>query len=193
MRHPARMAIGPDVRSAQPADFDEIDALLRAAFDGPDEAELVRRLRADGDMGWEVVVRLGDVIAGHVALSRMREPEGWGCLAPLAVLPRFRNGAGAPPGMRGRRHYRLGTRLARYMVDIGRDFAWRADRAACLPDFPAAIVVLGSVPFYESAGFSAARARNLRSPYPVAHTLLAGPGDDAPEATLAYPPAFDGL
>ena len=188
------MVIGPDVRPLRPEEFDEIDALLRAAFEGPDEAALIRRLRADGDMWWEGVMRWRGVIAGHVALSRMREPEGWACLAPLAVLPRFRGGAAAPTGMEGAGQFRLGTRLARHMrhiVMLGEDFVWRDGRDDRIPDFPATIVVLGSVPFYERAGFSAARARNLRSPYPIEHTLIARPGDDAPEATLVYPPAFD--
>jgi putative acetyltransferase len=52
------------------------------------------------------------------------------------------------------------------------------------------VTVLGQVAFYERAGFSAARAARLTSPYPVAQTLIAGPGDDAPEAGLIYPAAF---
>ena len=186
------MVVGPDVRPARPRHYEEIDALLRAAFGGPDEAELVRRLRADGDMWWEGILSCDGVIAAHGALSRMREPEGWACLAPLAVLPRFQNGAAAPPAMRGDPRHRLGTRLARHVVMLGGDFARRGGRRERLPEVPTAIVVLGSVPFYERAGFSAARARNLRSPHPIESTLIAAPGDDAPEAALVYPPAFDG-
>ena len=184
------MVVAPDVRAAQLRDFDEIEALLRAAFGQPEEAELVRRLRADGDMWAEMVIRWQGVIGAYAALSRMRAPQGWACLAPLAVLPRFQNGAAAPPGMKRDGAFRLGTRLAQHQVLSGRDGAWKRDWGG---RFPAAIVVLGSVPFYERAGFSAARARNLRSPYPVEHTLIVAPGDDAPAATLIYPRAFDGL
>ena len=42
------------------------------------------------------------------------------------------------------------------------------------------IVVLGKLSLYERGGFSAQRAGNLTSPYPVSHTMLAGPKDDAP-------------
>ena len=182
------MAIGPDVSAAvRPEEHEEIDALLRAAFGRPDEADLVRRLRADGDVWAELVIRWQGVIAAHAALGRMRAPRGWACLAPLAVLPRCQNGAAAPPGMRGTHAFRFGTRLAQWSILIG-ETAWKGDLGG---RFPAAIVVLGSVPFYERAGFSAARARNLRSPFPVEHTLLAEAGHDAPEATLVYPRAFD--
>ena len=185
------MVIGPDVTTdASPEQFEEIDALLRAAFGRPEEAELVRRLRADSDIWAELVKSWGGRIAGYAALAQMREPEGWACLAPLAVLPRLQNAAAAPPPMAGDHRYRIGTQLASEIALWARQrdlTAKRDDR------FPAAIVVLGSVPFYERAGFSAARAQNLRSPYPTENTLIAAPGDDAPAATLVYPRAFDGL
>lgn len=114
----------------------------------------------------------------------MREPKGWACLAPLAVLPRFQSGAGAPARMTGHSRFRFGSRLAAEIALLARG---PAD-----PRLPRAVVVLGSVPFYERAGFSAARARNLRSPYPIARTLLAAPGENAPEADLCYPLAFEG-
>lgn len=166
------MVVGPDVRAARTADPDEIDALLRAVFGRADEANLACRLRADGDMWAEMVTRWDGVIAAYAALGRMRAPRGWACLAPLAVLPRFQNAAAAPPGMRGASEFRFGTCLAQYPVLIGTE-AWRRDRWG--GRFPAAIVVLGSVPFYERVRFSAARAANLRSPYPIESTLLAAP------------------
>jgi putative acetyltransferase len=55
------------------------------------------------------------------------------------------------------------------------------------------VVVLGAVPFYERAGFLNARAKNLTSPYPISHTMIVGPGDDAPKQTLKYPKAFADL
>ncbi len=185
------MVIGPDFTTdASPEQFEEIDALLRAAFGQRGEADLVRRLRADGDIWVERVKLWGGGIAEYAALSGMRAPEGWACLAPLAVLPRLQNAAAAPPRMVGDHRYRIGTRLASEIALLARqrDLAAKRDGR-----FPAAIVVLGSVPFYERAGFSAARARNLRSPYPVENTLVAAPGDDAPAATLVYPRAFEAL
>ena len=185
----------PPPNATLPRDrHDEVDALLRAAFGGPAEAELVRRLRADGDLfGEHVLVEVaparfgswkgeGRPIGAYAALARMRAPEGWCALAPLAVHPDWQGAVGGDPPQ----PLHLGSRLASVMGFLGR---FDRDR----PERPRAVVVLGSVPFYERAGFSAARARNLRSPYPIEHTLLAAPGDDAPEATLVYPPAFEGL
>lgn len=60
-------------------------------------------------------------------------------------------------------------------------------------DVPETIVVLGSPSFYERVGFSAERARNLVSPYPIEATLIARPGDDVPSGTLVYPRAFESL
>ena len=125
-------------------------------------------------------------VGAYAALSRMRSPAGWACLAPLAVLPRLQRGASPPPLMAGDPRWRLGSRLA---SEIAQWTTMPDQREA--PRLPRAVVVLGSVPFHERAGFSAARAAKLRSPYPIENTLLASPGDDAPEATLIYPAAFD--
>jgi putative acetyltransferase len=55
------------------------------------------------------------------------------------------------------------------------------------------VVVLGGVPFYERAGFSAAPGANLTSPYPISRTMLAGEGSNAPSETLIYPQSFSKL
>ena len=140
--------------------------LLTAAFAGPDEARLVDQLRRDGAMAGEMVQPSGDSIIGYYALSAMRGPKGWLCLAPVAVHPDHQDEG------HGRRM-------------IGQLAEWaRLSQQH--------VVVLGQVEFYERAGFSAARAARLTSPYPIENTLLAGPGSDAPEATLIYPKAFGG-
>ena len=158
----------PDhMRAARPADHEAITALLRAAFDGPDEAELVQALRAEGAMEMELVLPDAAGLAGYLALSRMSAPEGWLALAPLAIVPAWQ-------------HRGLGQRLvnaALKLVAIKRQ----------------TVVVLGDPGFYARCGFSQARAARLTSPYPISHSLLAGPGADVPEARLVYPAAFDGL
>ena len=112
------MIIGPDVsRDARPEERDEIDALLRAAFGRPDEAQIVARLREDGDLLTEAVKPWQGVIAGFAALSWMKEPSGWACLAPLAVLPRMQRGAAAPVESQ-RHHYAIGTRLVSQIADL---------------------------------------------------------------------------
>lgn len=141
-----------------------VDRLLNAAFDAPDEAGLVQALRKDGAIAGEMVLPMGEEIVGYYALSTMQAPRGWLCLAPVAVAPEHQ-----------------GKGLGRRMMGQLTEWAKAAGQY---------VVVLGYVPFYENAGFSAARAERLTSPFPIEHTMLAGPGADAPEATLRYPRAF---
>lgn len=152
--------------SASPVAFPKhVDSLLRAAFKSEDEAALVHMLRADRDMAAELTVVEDDRLVGYAALSWMQRPSGWVCLASVAVEPSVQR--------RG-----IGGKL---MKLVGQ---WIAER-----DLTA--VVLGDPEYYGKRGFSAARARNLSSPYPIEHTLLAGPGDGAPKERLVYPSAFD--
>lgn len=143
---------------------EHVDSLLRAAFDGEDEAVLVHALRADRDMAAELTVTEGDRLVGYAALSWMKRPAGWVCLAPVAVEP-------------SRQRRGIGGKLMKAVLK------WIAER-----DLTA--VVLGDPAYYGKRGFSLARAQNLTSPYPIDHTLLAGSGSDAPIERLIYPPAF---
>lgn len=148
-----------------PAVFpDMVDALLRAAFEGEAEAELVRALRADRDLATEIVYQEFGQLLGYAALSWMRAPDGWLCLAPVAVSPEHQN--------RG-----IGSKVLKLAI------AWAKERDLT-------IVVLGDRDYYGKRGFSSKRAANLTAPYPVEHLLLAGPGQNAPASRLIYPVAF---
>lgn len=142
----------------------QVSALLRSAFPTGAEADLVARLRAEGRLVREFTESGPEGLIGYAALSAMEAPGGWLCLAPVAVAPSAQG--------RG-----IGKRLSR----AARDWAV-AQRLF--------VVVLGDPGFYGACGFSQARASRLTSPYPVSHTLLAGPGDEAPAAALVYPRAF---
>lgn len=191
------MVIGPDFsRGIRETDYDAVDSLLRAAFPTDAEARLVRQLRNDGDMWLEVVTPWMDRIGGYYALSRMRAPKHWVCLAPVAVWPEFQNGklAERNPNMvigsanqdSYRRLWRFGSRMMQTLSDI-----FQAPNRG--PDLPDTIVVLGKMSFYERAGFSQKRAAKLTSPYPIEHTLILRAGDDVPQETLIYPKAFEAL
>lgn len=153
-------------RPMQAHEADQVEALLRKAFDGAQEAVLVTRLRQQGAIAGEVVLPLGDEIIGYYALSAMVQPEGWLCLAPVAIRPDWQ----------GKKH---GKRM------IGQLVAWAEAAGQTL-------VVLGQPAFYEAAGFSSAAAQNLTTPYAAEFTLLAASGESAPHETLIYPPAFQG-
>jgi putative acetyltransferase len=198
------MVIGPDTsRQARPQDFDEIDALLAAAFGRRDEADLVRRLRADGAIVLEVVKCWHDRetgqsrIGAYMTISRMVAPQNWFCLGPVAVLPEWQNGA-LDPDDRTRGSFRFGSRLVREYAELfaqGGDW-WTellARQGLLQGHEQPTLVVVGKPSFYARAGFSLDRAARLTTPYPLHVTLIARPGNDVPERALTYPPAFAGL
>ena len=155
------------LRPMQPGEEGDVQALLEASFEGHAEARLVQALRTAGDMAGEMVLPMGPEIIGYYALSKMRSPSNWLALAPAAVHP----------GHQGRGH---GRRM------LGQLTAWAKAAGQW-------VVVLGEPAFYTRCGFDLARAARLTSPYPITHTLLAGPGDDVPELALKYPRAFEAL
>lgn len=179
--------IEPAVSEMRPEDADAVDALLRAAFPGPEEARLVRDLRTDGVMFSEQVIRWQGRIAAYAGTSRMVAPDGWFALAPVAVLPDWQGGVLGRdrPGMR--EHFHLGTRIVQ---GAARAFVDKPVRGVTERGLTPTLVVLGKPAFYARCGFSLERAARLISPYPVDHTLIARPGSDRPEATLVYPAAF---
>lgn len=158
------------LRAMRPGEEPAVAALLKAAFGGEEEARLVDRLRKDGVMAGESVLPGPEGPAGHAgpvgyfALSQMRAPKGWLCLAPVAIHPDWQ----------GRGH---GRRMIRMLAG----WAVAADQR---------VVVLGEPAFYQDCGFSTARAARLISPYPIDHTALLAPGEDIPTETLRYPAAF---
>lgn len=187
------MVIGPDVSEMRANDQDEVDALLRAAFPGPEEATLVRDLRAAGTMVSERIMRWQGRIGAYAGISRMVAPEGWFALAPVAVLPEWQNGGLGrdQPGMEP--HYRFGTRIVRQTAAVYIEFSHMMRPELKPKDGKPTLVVLGKPSFYGRCGFSLERAARLTSPYPISHTLIARAGDDVPEETLVYPAAFDGV
>lgn len=144
----------------------QVDELLRAAFGGAAEAELVVKLRKGRLIAGEQVLPMGDRIIGYYALSHMLGPKGWLCLAPVAIAPDMQ-----------RRGY--GKRM------IGMLTEW--SRITQTP-----IVVLGDPAFYERTGFTREAARHLVSPYLLDHTMVCGL-TGAPAQTLVYAKAFDGV
>ena len=133
------------IRDAVPRDHPAIRAIVRHAFGKADEAELVERLRADGDVLVELLS--GDDIAlqGHILYSRLviqraSEAIAAAALAPVSVLPAFqRQGLGGA------------------LIEAG--------NARCVTLGVAAIIVLGHRDYYPRFGFSAAIAEPLEAPF----------------------------
>jgi putative acetyltransferase len=143
------------------------------AFGGKEEADLVDKLRSDGDALLSMVAELKDQTVGHILFSRMWIDTGAAsisavALAPVAVLPEHqKNGIGAD--------------LIHRSLDLLRD---RGEEI---------VIVVGHPTYYPRFGFSTAKARSLENPFPaeafMAMELSPGALDNV-RGKVRYPPAF---
>lgn len=86
----------PRIRPERPQDQNQIDTLLQVAFNGPDEARLVRMLRDQDDLSLSLLAEANGTILGHLALSPITGDISAWALAPVAVHPKAqRMGIGA--------------------------------------------------------------------------------------------------
>lgn len=156
-----------------PGDIGAIRDLNRLAFERADEAELVGRLRADGDVVASIVARERRAVTGQILFSALAiegAPRAVraAALAPMAVHPaRQRAGIGTALVLRGLEDCR----------DLGID----------------AVIVLGHESYYPRFGFSPATVARLRAPFSgpafMGLQLTAGALEGV-EGELLYPPAF---
>jgi putative acetyltransferase len=158
------------IRLEIPSDASGIHALLVEAFPTAAEADLVARLRADGDIVFSLVAEADDCLAGHVLFSRMTAPFRALGLAPVAVVSRWR-GQG------------IAARLIQEGVARAGSAGWEA------------VFVLGDPAYYSRFGFDAASAAGFQSPYAGPYFMLRKLAADLPVASgpVAYAPAFAGL
>jgi len=133
------------IREEIPADHDAVRELNRQAFNGDAEVELVERLRTSGAVIVSLMAVENDAIVGHILFSDVAietEPAVIRAvsLAPMAVAPKFQR--------RG-----IGSALVRRGLEL------------CRERGRSVVVVLGHPDYYPRFGFSAALAKNLKSPY----------------------------
>lgn len=158
------------IRGEEPSDRSAIHALHVAAFGGDAEADLVDRLRADGDLHLSLVACTESVI-GHIAFSPLTlvaAPDIKACaLAPVAVLPDAQNQG-------------IGSALIedglQRLADTGCDL----------------VLVLGEPDYYGDFGFSAGDAAKLTTPYdgPYLQVLFLTDRGRAAQGPVAYARAF---
>jgi putative acetyltransferase len=129
------------IRYARPADHAAIAAVVTEAFGRADEAELVKRLRADDDVLFELVSADESGVGGHVLFSRLwaDRAEMFAALAPLAVRP-------------GLQRSGVGAALVRAGLDSAREFGAHG------------VLVLGDPGYYGRFGFSRDAAAQVDSP-----------------------------
>jgi putative acetyltransferase len=162
------------IRPEKHDDGTAIGEVVAAAFGRQSEAELVDRLRDNGDLVLSLVAEDDGAIIGHVAFTRVwieadgaRSP-GIG-LAPVAVLPaRQRNGIAR--ALIGAGHLRLKT--------LGEKI----------------VFVLGDPDYYKRFGFSHELAKPFACVFQGDHLQALRLSADAPTAgEVIYPPAFADL
>jgi putative acetyltransferase len=166
-----------NIRAEHRDSFEErllIRRINEAAFGGPDEADLVDKLRTDGHALISLVAELDAGLFGHILFSRMWIRSQTGALvsavalAPVAVLPEHQR--------RG-----IGGRLIRYGLELLRG---RGENIA---------IVVGHPDYYPRFGFSTEKAQSLESPFPkeafMAIELSTGALDGV-RGSVLYPTAF---
>nr|QQZ49492.1 hypothetical protein JKL49_21330 [Phenylobacterium glaciei] len=81
------------IRHAKPADHAAIREINIAAFGQPAEADLVERLRADGDKVFELVAEEDGAVVGHIFYSRLWADSVhlYAALAPWPCAPTCRS------------------------------------------------------------------------------------------------------
>ncbi|WP_417497372.1 GNAT family N-acetyltransferase [Maricaulis sp.] len=130
------------IRPCESEDHAGVDALLRAAFPEPGEAQLTVALRAADADTLELIAELDGVIAGVVMFSPATAKTGAGAeipglaLGPVAVLPDYQNrGIGAA------------------LIEAGLDFIRTLGPTYC--------IVLGDPDYYSRFGFEPAPSLDL--------------------------------
>ena len=161
------------IRGELQSDWPAVDALNRAAFGGPHEADLIDRLRRDGLVAASLVAESGSALVGHILFSWLSVAVDGravraGALAPMAIAPERQRGG-------------VGSRLVVTGLDSARSVGAEA------------IIVLGHPAYYPRFGFSAALAAKLAAPFAgdafmaLELTPAALRGE---RGTVTYPPAF---
>ncbi|KAA9009670.1 N-acetyltransferase [Sphingobium limneticum] len=141
------------------------------AFGQADEANLVDRLRSDGDALVELIAEADGKVVAHILFSRLflcgSDVVEAAALAPMAVVPD---------------HQRTGIGSTLVATGI----------AACRELSVPAIVVLGHPDYYPRFGFSAAAASRIKAPFdgPAFMALELAPGTLRSERVARYAPAF---
>lgn len=160
------------IRHARAADHPAIAKVNELAFGGPDEARLIERLRADGDVLFELVAVEDGAVTGHILFSRLfaDRSELFAALAPMAVRP-------------GLQRAGTGSALVRAALDNAKEFGAHG------------VLVLGHIDYYPRFGFLAETAANVSSPYsgsPAFMAIALEKGTFDQRLSVAYPDAFSG-
>lgn len=157
------------LREERPADMAAIRAIVTAAFERAAEAELIERLREDGDAALSLVAAEAGEVVGHVLFSPLTAPFRALALAPVSVAPEWQRRS-------------IGGALI------------RAGLARAARDGWEGVFVLGDGDYYRRFGFDPGLAARFRCPYAGPHLMaLALDGELPAGGDIGYAAAFDSL
>lgn len=136
-----------NIRRERPDDENAVGELLRAAFDGDDEALLVAGLRTSGEPWIALVAERESELVGHIVFTEVDVDGGEPAarvagLAPMAVAPALQR-------------HGIGSQLV------------EAGIAQCWVEQYDAIVVLGHPNYYPRFGFQPASRFGISCAWPV--------------------------
>jgi putative acetyltransferase len=134
-----------DIRAEAPSDSRDIWMLHAEAFPTRAEADLVNKVRADGDAAISLVAVVDGNLVGHVLFSKMQSPERFLGLAPVAVHASDRRQG-------------IADALIREGLAGAKAQGW------------AGVFVLGG-DYYKRFGFDPSLATGFRSPYAGPHLM----------------------
>jgi len=159
-----------ELRIEEAGDLAAIRAVHEESFPTRSEADLVDRLRADGDAVLSLVAVLENEIVGHVMFSVMRTPPRTLGLGPVAVLTLHRR--------RG-----IAADLIRAGLKSAQQKGWKG------------VFVLGDPSYYCRFGFDSALAAGFTSRYAGPHLMgLALKSEGlSQKGSLEYANAFGAL
>ena len=162
----------PAIREERRGDEPAIRAMTLRAFEGHpysdgDEADVIDRLRADGDLVLSLVAFDGEAMVGQATYSAARlsnGEEGWMVVGPVCVEPA-----------------RQGQGIGRALIEAG-EAAMRTRGAK-------GITVLGDPALYSRFGYAQHTPMRLEGELGE-YLQVKSFGAPIPDATIAYAPAF---
>ncbi len=176
MWYQGAMKEGFRIRPEIPADFGDINGLLREAFGGEAEVRLVRAIRESADYipDLALVAESGGKPAGYLMMSGISIGHAGGSLPALSLAP-----VAVSPPVQGEG---VGSGLVRRGLEEAGRQGWSV------------VLVIGHPGYYPRFGFVPARPRGLEAPFPVpdeAFMVLAPEGAlPPPPARVVFPPVF---
>jgi putative acetyltransferase len=156
-----------EIRAETAADGAYIWDIHASAFPTTAEADLVNKLRRDGDVVYSLVAVSAEKILGHALYSKMQSPDGFLGLAPVAVFTSHRRQG-------------IADALIKRGLELAKADGWSG------------VFVLGG-DYYKRFGFDPELAAGFSSPYAGPHFMalpLQSEGLKIPSGLAEYPRAF---